>query len=55
MCCCLWPARSWLLQACATAAEQRRWLLISIHDMREFACQVLIRDIWRSDTVGPCV
>jgi hypothetical protein len=33
------------------AREENKWLLVSIHDPAEFPCQVLNRDLWKSEEV----
>ena len=39
-------------QAARDSAESaKKWLLVNIQDSREFACQLLNRDVWSSDAV----
>ena len=39
-------------QAARDAAESsKKWLLVNVQDSREFACQMLNRDVWSSEAV----
>ncbi|CAG8507903.1 1623_t:CDS:10, partial [Paraglomus brasilianum] len=37
------------------AKEKNKWLMVTIHDYTEFACQVLNRDLWSEQTVKAVV
>jgi len=37
------------------AKERNKWLMVTIHDYTEFACQVLSRDLWSEQTVKAVV
>ena len=37
------------------AKERNKWLMVTIHDYTEFACQVLNRDLWSEQTVKAVV
>jgi hypothetical protein len=38
-------------QAKARASTLSHWLLVSLHEIQDFACQALIRDVLRKETV----
>ena len=40
-----------LFQARDVGSSQNRWLLVNIQDVKEFACQMLNRDVWSHQAV----
>ncbi len=43
------------LQAKDAGASSNRWLLVNIQNSKEFACQVLNRDVWSNQAVKSIV
>ena len=44
-----------VIQARQAGEHKQRWLLVNVQDSKEFACQVLNRDVWSNHNVKDIV
>ena len=45
------PVPPGFLQARETAKSELKWLMVTLHDPTEFACQTMNRDLWKDSSV----